>query len=98
MAKKQPLKKIRLNLGCGSQVIAGYIGIDCEKSAKPDVLLDFTKVPLPYKDCSVEEIVMFHTIEHIPKKFHRFIFQECFRVLKKGGQFLLSYPDFWICA
>lgn len=89
---------IKLNLGAGSQKIKGYISVDSEPKCNPDVLVDFTKKRLPYKEKSVDEIVMFHTIEHIQKRYHRFIIKECFRVLKVDAKLYLSYPEFWECA
>lgn len=89
---------VKLNLGSGSQKIPGYINIDSEKSCKPDLVHDFVRLKLPYKPGSVDEIVMFHTIEHIQKKLHKPILAECYRVLRVGGRLYLSYPDFWECA
>lgn len=89
---------VKLNLGCGSEKIEGYVNIDCEETCKPDLVHNFTAAPLPYEDGSVGEIVMFHTVEHIRKVEHGFIFQECARVLKLHGSLLVSYPNFLICA
>ena len=90
--------RTKLNLGCGSNKIKGYINIDVDKALRPDLALDFAVSQLPYKDKTMTEIVMFHTIEHIQKRRHAFIFSECARVLKTGGKFYLSYPNFWKCA
>lgn len=92
---RDPLK---LNLGCGSQKIPGFLGIDSEKKSKPDIVHDFIKFALPFDESSVDEIVMFHTIEHIQKKHHSWILKECHRVLRPGKKIYISYPDFWICA
>jgi len=89
---------MKLNLGCGSTKIKGYINIDVEKSCKPDLVFDFTRKNLPYKIESVDEILFFHCIEHIRKKYHRKILLDCARVLKLGGKIYISYPNFWECA
>lgn len=89
---------IRLNLGCGANKIPSYINIDVEKSVNPDRVCDFVKEPLPFKTGAVDEVVMFHTIEHIEKRKHRRIFLEINRVLKRGGVMLMSYPEFTKCA
>lgn len=91
-------KQLRLNLGCGANKIKGYVNIDTEPSVKPDLVVDFTKQRLPYKNGTVDEIIFFHTIEHIRKIFHNVIISECSRVLKLGGKILISYPNFWECA
>jgi hypothetical protein len=92
----QPL--IKLNLGCGQSKIDGCVNIDVEESCKPDLVHDFTKKQLPYEDKSIEEVYLFHTIEHISKRYHASIFDEVFRVLRVGGLFYLSYPEFTKCV
>ena len=93
-----PSDLVRLNLGCGSNKIEGCINIDIEKSCKPDLVHDFTKNALPYDDKSVEEVYLFHTIEHISKRYHNAMFDEIFRVLRIGGKFYISYPEFTKCV
>jgi len=85
---------IRLNLGAGSSRIPGYLSVDVESSVKPDVVCNFTKDRLPYKDNEVQEILFFHTIEHIERKYHKFILSEIHRVLRSDGILLISYPEF----
>lgn len=88
----------RLNIGCGQNKIENFINIDCEQSVGPDICLDLTYQDLPYENNSVDEIVMFHTIEHIQKKFHKKILEEYWRVLKfETGSLLISFPEFRIC-
>lgn len=89
---------MKLNLGCGDNKIPGYINIDGERKVKPDVVLDFRLKPLPYKDNSAEEVLLFHCIEHIQKLLHHKVLLEVQRVLKPDGLFYISYPDFWECA
>lgn len=89
---------LKLNLGCGSNKIEGFVNIDTEASCKPDVVCNFITNKLPYKTSSVEEVVLFHTIEHISKRFHPTILKEIHRVLKLGGSFIVSYPEFLKCV
>ena len=89
---------LKLNLGCGSTKLNGFIGVDSFEDNKPDVLCDFTAGPLPFKDGEVDEVVMFHAIEHIRKQKHSFILNEIRRVLRIGGRLCLTYPNFWECA
>lgn len=91
-------KPIRLNIGCGDNKIEGFINIDGYPGVKPDILLDIMNCPLPYKDGTVEEVVLFHCIEHIPEKLHVQVLGEIFRVLKAGGKFVISYPEFLKCV
>ncbi len=91
-------KPVILNLGCGQEKIEETINIDVEKSCKPDVICNFAHESLPYKDRSVDEVLLFHTIEHIPKKRHTWILREINRVLKVGGRVYISFPEFLKCV
>lgn len=88
----------KLNLGCGSNHIKGYLGLDVEKSCKPDIVHNFIKEPLPFKAQTIDEVLFFHTIEHIPKANHLGVLLEIFRILKRGAKVYITYPDFWECA
>lgn len=89
---------MKLNLGCGATKIDGYINIDVEESCNPDVVHDFTKAPLPFEANKISEVLLFHTIEHISKRYHRAIIGEIWRVLEPNGVFLVSFPEFRRCA
>jgi predicted SAM-dependent methyltransferase len=88
---------MKLNLGAGKAKIEGYINIDISEECNPDLVCDFRK-GLPYASGTIDEVVMFHVIEHIEKKFHELIFLEVKRVLKSDGVFILTFPDFAKCA
>lgn len=88
---------MKLNLGCGASKIPGYLNVDVEDSCKPDLVHDFTKAPLPFESGVVDEVLLFHTIEHISKKYHSTIVNEIHRVLRPGGQFFCSFPEFRKC-
>lgn len=84
----------KLNLGCGDQKLTGYINIDAEEKCKPDLIWDFVREPLPYEKESVDEVVLFHTIEHIKKTTHPVILKRIHHVLKPEGRLVVSYPEF----
>ncbi len=88
---------IQLNLGCGENKLEGFTNIDVEKSTKPDMLLNFISKPLPYKTGTVTRVVLFHTIEHICKRFHSKVLLEIHRVLKPTGRLIITYPEFTRC-
>ncbi len=55
---------MKLNLGCGRETIRGYVNCDISKDVNPDKVVDLEK-KLPFKDNSVEEVVINHVLEHI---------------------------------
>src|SRR5712672_3374648 len=88
----------KLNLGAGKSSLPGYISLDVEASTRPNRVCDFTKERLPFDINTLNEVVLFHTIEHIEKKYHRFVLSEIHRVLKPDGVAIISYPEFGRCA
>ncbi len=91
-------KKIKLHLGCGGNILPGYINIDNgqRKGVKYDIRADI--LDLKFGDNSVDEIKMHHVFEH----FHRyqavalmFAFNNW---LKSGGRLIIETPDFELCC
>ncbi len=77
---------LKLNLGCGNNLLDGFVNIDKYDKAA-DVMADICY--LPYEDESVDEIVAYQIIEHLPYWQTSFgehssplFFEECYRVLK----------------
>lgn len=83
-----------LNVGCGESKIKDAINLDCDPAVKPDIIFDIRKQQLPYERDTVDEILFFHTIEHIEKKHRLGILCEFYRVLKPDGRLIMSYPEF----
>ena len=88
---------MKLNIGCGDNKLEGYVNIDIDESLKPDLVCDVT-YGLPYEEGEVEEVLLYHTIEHLPKFQHQIIYQEVHRVLKPDGLFIMSFPEFLTCV
>ena len=99
-------EEIRLNLGCGSRLLPGYINVDMDsldtlKSRYP--LQEFPNdletynydiFNLPFPDSSVAEIRADSLIEHLSFIEEPKFFYEMKRVLYPGGILQLSTPDF----
>src|SRR4030042_3238886 len=82
---------MRLNLGCGHlNRQKGEIGLDYHIACKPDVQGDAQN--LPFKNESFNEIYASHCLEHIPDIVSTV--NECWRVLKHDGTFLVRVPLF----
>lgn len=81
---KYPKGKIMLNLGCGSQRIDGYIGID-NRDCGQEMIWD-VRGGIPFPDNSVDEVYSCHFVEHLTDRESTKLFKEIYRVLKPKGQ------------
>lgn len=88
---------MKLNLGCGTSKLPGFVNCDADAALNPDVVVDLLK-PLPFENESVDLIVMAHAIEHISEWYQQTLLFEFNRVLKSGGELVLTYPEFKKCA
>lgn len=82
-----------LNLGSGSAKITGALNVDSSLECYPDLVASL-KEPLPFEDNRFNKVLLFHCIEHIEKRLQPLVLSEIWRVLKPGGIFLCSYPEF----
>ena len=80
----------KLNIGCGEQSMEGFVGIDIHDYGQ-EIVRDITR-GLPFDDNSVDEIYSSHCLEHIRREDVLFVWEEIYRVLKKGGTFTLTVP------
>lgn len=81
----------KLNLGCGSDYLVGYVNIDLY-SDHADQRFDVSS--LPYIDNSVDLIRAYHIIEHFDYMKAHDVLKEWNRVLKPGGTIHIETPDF----
>lgn len=85
---------IKLDLGGGPHPQPGCINLDVRDLPTVDIVHDWEEYPWPLPDASVTLIIAGHVVEHVnPNKFG-FIrwMDECWRVLKTGGQIMISTP------
>ena len=69
---------MKLNLGCGSKILNGYTNVDKFDYYKADSVHDLEKFPYPFKNDSVNEILLSHILEKIvlkPYTFFNIIFR-----------------------
>lgn len=86
---------LKLNLGAGDSKIPGFTSVDLyDKEA--DVQADICE--LPYENESVDAIVAYQVIEHVPYNKSKQVFEEMYRVLKPGGTAIVETPDIdYVC-
>jgi len=89
---------IKLNLGSGENKIEGFVNVDAEPLTSPDLCLDFRYEKLPYEENTVDEIWILHCIEHVERRYWDDLFKHLRTILKPQGLFVLSYPEFSVCA
>lgn len=99
------MENIRLNFGCASRPMPDYINIDLDslermKERYPNVdipniqIFQYDIFNLPFADSTVDEVRAESLFEHLSFKEEKMIFYEVKRVLKIGGLFHFSVPDF----
>lgn len=81
---------IKLHIGCGSNILLGYINID-KYNKRADVLTDGIK--LNYKNNSINEILTSHMIEHVFLEDFIKMLKEWRRVLKDNGILIIRCPN-----
>lgn len=97
-----------LLLGCGNnrQKLVSFDAVghewgelttlDIDPAAKPDVVWDLSKVPLPFEDNTFDEIHAYEVLEHVGQqgdwRFFFAQFADFWRILKPGGHFVASCP------
>lgn len=81
----------KLNIGCGQSIIKGYVNIDAWPGPGVDVVSDARD--LKYAENSVDEVVMFHVIEHFGLDDACALIRKVFGWLKPGGHVIVEGPD-----
>lgn len=81
-----------LNIGCGKNAEQGWLNVDIDPEASA-VYMDATQ-PFPFADDSFDYVFSEHLFEHLDYASGRRMLAEVFRVLRPGGVFRLTTPDF----
>lgn len=100
---------MRLNIGCGRQVLDGWFNIDAAlhhaAPGPPDLLYAFKFDaegelidPIPLDDGVASEIMAIHVFEHFYQWQCAAVLKEWHRLLEVGGLLILELPDFIKCC
>ncbi len=60
-----PVKTLRLNIGCGFNLIRGFINVDKSPTCHLDLVFDAETQPWPWPTSSIDEVLFFHSLEHM---------------------------------
>jgi len=85
---------LNLNLGSGSKRIEGFVNLDKFDTFNPDIVHDLEIFPYPFKDSSVDKIILSHVMEHIgqtPDMFN-LIIKELYRICKNQAIMDITVP------
>ena len=83
-------EQIKLNLGCGTTYLNGFVNIDNSPYVKKDVEWNLDQYPLPFEESSIDYIRAEAVIEHL-SNFIKFM-EEAHRILKVGGKIWFRVP------
>ena len=81
----------KLNLGCGTDIKDGWVNLDSAALPGVDVVHDIEKLPLPFADSSVDEVLCQDILEHVE---YAPILKDLYRVLTPGGVLHIRVPHF----
>ena len=80
----------KLNLGCGTTRIPGYIGVDVNRGGGADLIASATC--LPFKEGSIAEVFTSHMLEHLLGMDLDLAMREIHRTLMPQGQLPVRVP------
>ena len=82
----------KLNLGCGGDVLDGWVNIDLTP-CRPEVRkLDISE-PLPFEPGTISEVRAIDCFEHIPHSKSLAVLRSWCSLLKPGGKLTIRCPD-----
>jgi SAM-dependent methyltransferase len=86
----EPVRLLKLDLGCGTRCAAGFEGVDSRDFGQAHKV-DLRK-PWPWPDNSVEAAQCSHFVEHLTAAERIHFVNELYRVLIPGGKCLVVTP------
>ncbi len=99
MKKKNQVKTVNVNLGCGTHIVPStktekWINIDRFIGTDSEDFLAGDAMDIPLEKNSVDYLLCDNVLEHIAMKDIPTVLHEIRRVLKVGGRALIMVPEF----
>ena len=91
------MSEITIDLGCGTAVYPGAVGLDIRALPIPLYIRGDIR-HLPLRDKSVHALVSRHTLEHLIRDDAERFLRDCLRVLRPSGTLRLTCPDLVACC
>ena len=83
---------MKLNIGCGFNILDGYVNVDKMPTTPKTVVMDL--MALDFENGVASEIYMRHVIEHFFEDQINTLLAACARILQPGGKLVIETPDF----
>jgi len=84
---------MKLNIGCGSVNLPGYINVDIRYLPGVDIV-DNAKYLKKFKNEMITEIYACHILEHFSRWEYKSALKNWYDILSNGGALRISVPDF----
>jgi SAM-dependent methyltransferase len=84
----------KLNIGCGNDILEGYVNLDIAPLPGVDVVHDITKFPWPFESDSFTEVRLINVLEHLPDTVKTI--EEVWRISKDSARIVIRVP-YWNC-
>lgn len=81
---------MKLNIGCGSEILDGFVNLDSVKLKGVDVVWDLNRQPYPFKDNTFEHIYCSNILEHLDSKVKPL--EEIWRISKPKSKVEILVP------
>jgi len=82
-----------LNLGCGQNIITGWINVDLRENPGVDLIFDLNAMPercLPFEDSSIDVILLSHVLERLDRPLD--VMEEFWRIATPNALLIIRVP------